>query len=162
MKAVGRRSLRHSLADGLRDRVVAGEFAPGDRLPGEPELARSLGVSRSSLRAAIALLEEDGLVRRMHGSGTYVTDRPLLRNDLSRNFGVSSMIASMGLEPGTVDETCAAEEATAEVAAALAVAEGDAVSALRRVRTAGGRRVVDVTEADDMAEFGHVELAPAR
>ncbi len=146
MKAVGRRSLRHSLADGLRDRVVAGEFAPGDRLPGEPELARSLGVSRSSLRAAIALLEEDGLLRRMHGSGTYVTDRPLLRNDLSRNFGVSSMIAAMGLEPGTVDETCAAEEATAEVAAALDVAEGDAVSALRRVRTAGGRRVVDVTE----------------
>ncbi|MEP6642835.1 MAG: GntR family transcriptional regulator [Gaiellales bacterium] len=146
MKSPGRRSLRHSLADGLRDRVVAGEFAPGDRLPGEPELARSLGVSRSSLRAAIALLEEDGLVRRMHGSGTYVTDRPLLRNDLSRNFGVSSMIAAMGLEPGTVDETCVAEEATAEVAAALGVAEGDAISALRRVRTAGGRRVVDVTE----------------
>ena len=146
MKAVGRRSLRHSLADGLRDRVVAGEFAPGDRLPGEPELARSLGVSRSSLRAAIALLEEDGLLRRMHGSGTYVTDRPLLRNDLSRNFGVSSMIAAMGLEPGTVDETCAAEEATAEVAAALGVAEGDAVSVLRRVRTAGGRRVVDMTD----------------
>jgi DNA-binding GntR family transcriptional regulator len=141
-----RRSLRHSIADGLRERVVAGEFRPGDRLPGEPELARSLGVSRSSLRAAIALLEEDGLLRRLHGSGTYVTDRPLLRNDLSRNFGVSSLIASMGLEPGTVDETCAAEPATAEVAAALGVLEGTPTSVLRRVRTAGGRRVVDQTD----------------
>jgi GntR family transcriptional regulator len=143
---LARRSLRHSIADGLRERVVAGEFGPGDRLPGEPELARSLGVSRSSLRAAIALLEEDGLVRRLHGSGTYVTDRPLLRNDLSRNFGVSSLIASMGLEPGTVDETCAAEAATAEVAEALGVPPGTPASVLRRVRTAGGRRVVDQTD----------------
>ena len=146
MTTLVRRSLRHSIAAGLRNRVIAGEFAPGDRLPGEPELARSLGVSRSSLRAAIALLEQDGLVRRLHGSGTYVTDRPLLRNDLSRNFGVSSMIASMGLEPGTVDETCAAEPASADVAAALGVAEGTLTSALRRVRTAGGRRVVDQTD----------------
>src|SRR5437016_14212338 len=104
MASTARRSLRHSIADNLRERMVAGELAPGDRLPGEPELARSLGVSRSSLRAAIALLEQDGLVRRLHGSGTYVTDRPLLRNDLSRNFGVSSMIASMGLEPGRSEE----------------------------------------------------------
>jgi DNA-binding GntR family transcriptional regulator len=146
MTTLARRSLRHSIAEGLRDRVVAGEFGPGDRLPGEPELARSLGVSRSSLRAAIALLEEDGLVRRLHGSGTYVTDRPLLRNDLSRNFGVSSMIAAMGLEPGTVDETCALEPAAADVAEALGVEPGEPVSALRRVRTAGGRRVVDMID----------------
>jgi GntR family transcriptional regulator len=146
MTTLNRRSLRHSIADGLRERVVAGEFGPGDRLPGEPELARSLGVSRSSLRAAIALLEEDGLLRRLHGSGTYVTDRPLMRNDLSRNFGVSSMIAAMGLEPGTVDETCAAEPASPEVASALGIEVGEPTSMLRRVRTAGGRRVVDETD----------------
>src|SRR5689334_20624789 len=69
-----------------------------------------------------------------------------MRNDLSRNFGVSSMIAAMGLEPGTVDETCAAEPAADDVAAALGVEPGTDVSALRRVRTAGGRRVVDMTD----------------
>jgi GntR family transcriptional regulator len=141
-----RRSLRHSIADGLRERVVAGEFAAGDRLPSEPELARSLGVSRSSLRAAIALLEEDGLVRRLHGSGTYVTHRPPMRNDLSRNFGVSSMIASMGLDPGTADEQCGAPPAPAEVAEPLGIPSGAPVSELRRVRTAGGRRVVEATD----------------
>ena len=139
-----RRSLRHSIADLLRERVVAGEFGPGDRLPSEPELARELGVSRSSLRAAITLLEEDGLVWRRHGSGTYVTDRPPLRNDLSRNFGVSSMIESMGLEAGSVEESCGPEGAPAPVAAALGIDVGEQVSVLRRVRTAGGRRVVDV------------------
>jgi len=126
--------------------MVAGEFGVGDRLPSEPELARELGVSRSSLRAAITLLEEDGLVWRRHGSGTYVTDRPPLRNDLSRNFGVSSLIESMGLDAGSVEESCGPEGAPAPVALALGIDVGEQVSVLRRVRTAGGRRVVDVID----------------
>jgi len=141
-----RRSLRHQLADLLRERMVSGEFTVGDRLPSEPELARELGVSRSSLRAAITLLEEDGLVWRRHGSGTYVTDRPPLRNDLSRNFGVSSMIESMGLDAGSVEESCGLEGAPESVAEALSIDVGEQVSVLRRVRTAGGRRVVDVVD----------------
>jgi GntR family transcriptional regulator len=157
-----RLSLRHSIASGLRRRVVAGDLAPGERLPSEPELAKTLGVSRSSLRAAIALLEEDGLVQRLHGSGTYVTHRPVMRNDLSRNFGVSSMIAAMGLEPGTVDERCGLQPAPAPVAEALEVDAGEPVTALARVRTADGRRVVysidwcrrDVLSPERMHELG--------
>lgn len=146
MSAAPRRSLRHSVAKALRERIVTHKLAPGDRLPSEPELALSLGVSRSTLRAGIALLEEDGLVRRLHGSGTYVAHRPGVRNDLSRNFSVSAMIAAMGVQPGSVDERCAAEHAPSHVAAALGVRAGTLVSALRRVRTADGRRVVDSTD----------------
>ena len=146
MSAAPRRSLRHSVAKALRERIVTHKLAPGDRLPSEPELARSLGVSRSTLRAGIALLEEDGLVRRLHGSGTYVAHRPGVRNDLSRNFSVSAMIAAMGVQPGSVDERSAAELAPPHVAAALGVRAGTPVSALRRVRTADGRRVVDSTD----------------
>jgi GntR family transcriptional regulator len=141
-----RRPLSHSVARALRERIVTHELEPGDRLPSEPELARSLGVSRPSLREGIALLEEDGVVRRLHGSGTYVAHRPGVRNDLSRNFSVSSMIAAMALEPGSVDESCASEPAPPQVAAALGVGEGTPVCALRRVRTAAGRRVVDSTD----------------
>ena len=68
-----RRSLRHSLAQELRARIRAGEWRPGERIPSEPELARQETVSRSSMRAAITLLEEEGYVSRRHGSGTYVT-----------------------------------------------------------------------------------------
>jgi GntR family transcriptional regulator len=140
------RSLRHSLAQELRARIRAGEWRPGDRIPSEPELARRRTVSRSSMRAAITLLEEEGYVLRRHGSGTYVTHRPTLENDLGRNFGVSSMIASTGLTPGTVEQRSGAMPAPAAVAEALGVAEGEPVSCLRRVRTASGRRVVDVTD----------------
>jgi GntR family transcriptional regulator len=141
-----RRSLRHSLAQELRERIHAGEWRPGERMPSEPELARRRTVSRSSMRGAIAMLEEEGYVSRRHGSGTYVTHRPALPSDLGRNFGVSSMIASTGEQPGTVQESSGAVPAPASVAEALGVAEGARVSSLRRVRTAGGRRVVDVTD----------------
>lgn len=143
MAAPTRLSLRHRIAEGLRERLEAGEFLAGTRLPSEPELARRLGVSRSSLRSAITLLEADGLLRRMHGSGTFVTDRPLLRNDLSQNFGVSELIATTGLEPGTTDAHAAREPAPADVAQAFGIDAGAPLSVLYRVRTANGRRVVE-------------------
>jgi GntR family transcriptional regulator len=152
--ATSRSSLRFQLADVLRDRIVDGELSPGDRLPSEPDLARVLGVSRASVRAAITLLEEDGFVRRRRGSGTYIANRPV-HNDLGRNFGVSSMIAAIGLEPGVVDEHCETAPAPPEIATALGIETGEPVSILRRVRTASGRRVVDSTDwlrADDIGE----------
>ena len=141
-----RPSLRHRIAESLRERLEAGEFVAGTRLPSEPELARRLGVSRGSLRSAIALLEADGLLRRKHGSGTFVTDRPLLRNDLSQNFGVSDLIAATGLEPGTAEARATCEPAPPDVAEAFGVEPGAPLSVLRRVRTASGRRVVESTD----------------
>jgi GntR family transcriptional regulator len=146
MGTSARRSLRHLIAASLRARVAAGEFRAGARLPSEPDLARSLGVSRSSLRSAIALLEEDGLLRRLQGSGTYVTHKPLLRNDISRNFSVSAMIAATGLEPGTLFGRAASAPAPADVAAAFAVPTDAILNVLRRVRTAAGRPVVETTD----------------
>lgn len=141
-----RRSLRHSLAEELRARILAGEWLPGERLPSEPELARRRTVSRSSMRAAITVLEEDGFVSRRHGSGTYVSHRPALPSDLGRNFGVSSLIAHLGMTPGSTEETSGTVPAPVEVADALEIEPGAPVGRLRRVRTADGRRVVDVTD----------------
>ena len=140
------RSLRHQLAHELRIRIRSGDLAPGDKLPSEPDLAHRRSVSRSSVRAAITMLEEEGFVARRHGSGTYVTHRPALPNDLSRNFGVSSLIAATGLTPGTAEETCDVIPAPAGVAAALEITEGTPVTSFRRVRTADGRRVVVATD----------------
>jgi DNA-binding GntR family transcriptional regulator len=115
-------------------------------MPSEPELARRRTVSRSSMRAAITMLEEDGIVSRKHGSGTYVTYRPALPHDLSRNLGVSSLIRSTGMRPGTIEQSSGAVPAPRAVADALGVPEGAPVSRLRRVRTANGRRVVEATD----------------
>jgi DNA-binding FadR family transcriptional regulator len=66
----------------LRLRVQGHSYAPGDRLPPERELAASLGVARSTLRPALAALEEEGYLTKRLGSkgGWFVTDldRPIL------------------------------------------------------------------------------------
>lgn len=153
-----RRELRFSLAEELRSRILAGEWSPGQRLPSEPELARMRLVSRSSVRAAMSVLEEEGYVVRRHGSGTYVTHRPALAHDLGRNFGVSSLIAGTGMAPGTVEETVMALPAPAWVAEALGVDVAEPVSTLRRVRTADGRRVVDSTDWCRVEHLGPSEM----
>lgn len=61
-------------ANRLRDGILRGEFAAGSDLPGERELSARLGVSRLTLRAALARLEAEGLVKPVHGSGNRVLD----------------------------------------------------------------------------------------
>ncbi|MGD7705145.1 substrate-binding domain-containing protein [Microlunatus sp. Y2014] len=64
------------MADTLLRRISAGEWAIGDRLPTERELAVSHGVGINTVRRAVGMLERAGLVRRAQGSGTYLLDIP--------------------------------------------------------------------------------------
>jgi GntR family transcriptional regulator len=151
---VRRPALPNQIAGALRAQILAGGSRPGDRLETEPALARRLGVSRSTLRSAIALLEHEGHIERRHGAGTFVTARPVLRNDLGQNFSVTDMIAGAGRRPGTADMQADLVAAPVDIAQQLQVETGAPLSRLRRVRTADGRRVVDSTDwarAEDLS-----------
>ncbi|MGL4242522.1 MAG: GntR family transcriptional regulator [Beijerinckiaceae bacterium] len=56
----------------LKERIVSGAFAEGERLPGEPQLAQTHNLSRVTVRRALDGLARDGLIRRHPGSGTFV------------------------------------------------------------------------------------------
>lgn len=60
------------IAAQLRAAILGGTYAVGDRLPPERDIARALGASRTTIRNALQLLEDDDLVTRRGGSGTYV------------------------------------------------------------------------------------------
>jgi GntR family transcriptional regulator len=62
-----------ALATALRQRVLDGEWEPGEMIPSEASLASSYGVALGTLRQAISLLVEDGIFRRQHGRGTFVS-----------------------------------------------------------------------------------------
>lgn len=66
------RRLYSQAIDSLREWLDRGKYRPGDLLPPEAELARQLGVSRSTLREAMGHLESHGLIVRRRGVGTYV------------------------------------------------------------------------------------------
>lgn len=59
--------------DELFKMIVDGVFPANSQLPSEPDLAKKMGVSRMTLRQALALLQDDGLVKNIHGKGNFIT-----------------------------------------------------------------------------------------
>ena len=64
------------LAGVLRHRIARGEWKHGDKLPSQAELTREFTVARVTVRQAITLLEEDGLLQSRQGKGTFVIAPP--------------------------------------------------------------------------------------
>lgn len=73
----GRRpKLSQRVVSALRGKVIAGDLAPGQKLPTESQLTEAFGVSRTVIREAIATLAADGLVQSRQGAGVFVMEQP--------------------------------------------------------------------------------------
>jgi GntR family transcriptional regulator len=124
-----------ALAAALRQRVVDGEWPPGTALPAETTLAAEHGVALGTLRRALELLADQGLIERRHGKGTFVrgglTGAPMLRF-FRFGAGDGEVPRSRILSRQTV-------VASPEVARRLGVGRGDPVVRLQRLRSLGGQ-----------------------
>ncbi|AUN40487.1 GntR family transcriptional regulator [Tsukamurella tyrosinosolvens] len=109
-----------------------GDLGHGDTLPAERRLAEQLGVSRTTLRKALAELSAEGVLRREHGSGTYVAPPKVVRvrqlTSLSEDFGVDGKQVSSRLL------SCDHITADAETQAALELPRGARVYRVTRLR----------------------------
>ncbi|MFE4952476.1 GntR family transcriptional regulator [Leifsonia sp. NPDC056665] len=140
-------SLEERTATRLRALVQSGSIAEGEQLMSEPELARTLGVSRPTLRVAISILVADRLLVRKRGVGTFVAaDAPSFSNGFERIRGTSEMIAVNGQVPGVVGLDVQHEFADARIAESLGIAEGAAVVRIRRTFLADGIPVMFAEE----------------
>ncbi|MFJ3905116.1 FadR/GntR family transcriptional regulator [Streptomyces sp. NPDC090025] len=72
LRAAGRTSLVDSVVEQLRAQLADGEWAVGDRIPTEHELAQQLGVGRNTVREAVRVLVHSGLLESRQGNGTFV------------------------------------------------------------------------------------------
>ena len=122
------RPLMVAVREDLEARIAMGAYRLGTRLPPEPDLASELRVSRATLREALRSLEEEGLVRRTRGAGTFVQDRPRVANNLDLNFGVSDAIRAAGMRPGSVRATARIEAADPAEAGRLRLEPGEEVA----------------------------------
>jgi GntR family transcriptional regulator len=122
----------------LRDRISSGQWPAGSPLPPQRDLAGEFGVSIMTLRQALQLLTDDGLVAARHGSGTYVAAR--YEYDLGHLRSFAADLAAQGAEIST--RLLATEIITppGEIGARLG---GPAqVLQLRRLRLAAGRPLI--------------------
>ena len=112
--------------DYLRRKIEAGVLTPGQRLPPERDLARDIGVSRPSIRAALRSLAAMGVLETRHGSGSYITDGPPRLNSepLALLAAMHGVTRDQLVEARRVLETSAAglaaQQATPEQIATIA------------------------------------------
>ncbi|SDH93059.1 GntR family transcriptional regulator [Sinosporangium album] len=126
----------------LLEMISSGALHPGERLGAERELAHDLGVSRTTLRQALGLLEESGAVRRVpgRGGGTFVA-RPKLERDLSRVVGIPAMLRDQGFTAGSRVVGASIGGADETTAHALGLNPGDLVTEIIRIRLADGHPI---------------------
>ncbi|HEY2505369.1 MAG TPA: GntR family transcriptional regulator [Streptosporangiaceae bacterium] len=131
------------IEDWLANAIAGGQLSVGDRLPTEHDLAAILGVSRMTLRHALSELAQRGLVTRTvgRGGGTFVAE-PKLEQDLTTLAGFSAQLRRVGKVAGARVLGAIEVPAGPAAAAALGLAEGDPVYAVRRIRLADGKPVV--------------------
>jgi GntR family transcriptional regulator len=123
----------------LLDQISRGQLHPGERLGAERDLAQGLGVSRSTVRQALAALEEAGVVRRVpgRGGGTFLR-RQKVERDLSHVVGVPALLRQQGMTAGSRIVSTGMVAADEETRAALGLVAGDYVLDVVRIRLADG------------------------
>jgi GntR family transcriptional regulator len=134
----GPRPKHAQLRDVLADLAV-NELGPDAAIPSERELMATYDVSRDTVRKAIESLVVDGLLRRIHGKGTFVS-RPRLESRLHL-ASFSQDMRRRGLEPSTRLITIELDRPPAEIVKALGLGRNGKAWRLDRVRLADGQPI---------------------
>jgi GntR family transcriptional regulator len=121
----------------LRDRIVSGEWKPGDMLPSETELIERYEISRITVRQALEKLVEEGLIYRRRGLGTFVAV-PGIEQSLNRIVSFTEDMRRRGLHPGTQVLSATVVAASEELAEKLQVSPGEVLARFERLRLADG------------------------
>src|SRR2546429_8672936 len=127
------RSVYKQIADHLRTAIARGRLHEGDQLPSEARLMAHYGVARMTIRNAMRLLQDEGLVTAEHGRGVYVRSRPPVRRLASDRFAqrhrkegkaaFNAEAAQIGATPQVDRLTVSTARPPAEVADRLSVAD---------------------------------------
>lgn len=127
-----------TIRDRLADDIAAGKFAPGARLPTEPELCIAFGAGRHSVRRAVASLAVEGKLRVEQGRGTFVEAMPQITYQIGRRTRFRQNLLEQGISPKGEHISAEILPAPSRVAQALEIAEGTPVHRLLRRGLADG------------------------
>ncbi|OZV83976.1 GntR family transcriptional regulator [Micromonospora echinospora] len=127
--------LHAQVSEQIRTRIVSGDWPPHYRLRSEPELAADLGISRGTLRRALATLIRDGLLVQVRGRGTFVTSTAIEPSIAQKLNTLSEDFARQGVSYTTEVLSQRVIAAPPPLATLLDLDPGQSVLHLERLRS---------------------------
>ncbi|MDR2945451.1 MAG: GntR family transcriptional regulator [Candidatus Adiutrix sp.] len=125
------------LAGSLKQKIASGEYQPGAKIPSESAISKFYCLSPMTVRQAVGLLAEQGLLKRVHGSGTYVCGPDWTR----ATFTLEGLLELLHDKSGISIKILRASmrRAGLQASAALNVVEGTPIISLMRLVSHEGR-----------------------
>ncbi|HSV35803.1 MAG TPA: GntR family transcriptional regulator [Ramlibacter sp.] len=121
------------IKDILRARILEGTYQPHQQMPSESDMMAAFNVSRITVRQALNDLQNEGLIFRMHGKGTFVS-KPKAFQDLGRLQGFGEAMRQMGYETFARVISVRTVTPTAQVQERLQLPKRAKVTELQRLR----------------------------
>lgn len=136
------RQLYLQVIEKIKQDIKDGVYIEKEKLPSEFELSKQLGVSRATLREALRILEEENVIIRRHGVGTFVNAKPLFSSGIEQLYSVTSMIEQAGMKPGTIFLSSSKQIVSEDEVRLFDCKENDSLTVIERLRTANDEPVV--------------------
>lgn len=125
--------LYEQIKDVLRSRILDGSYQPHQQMPSESEMMSAFAVSRITVRQALNDLQNEGLIFRIHGKGTFVS-KPKAFQDLGQLQGFNESMRSKGYEAFARVISIRTVQPSAQVQEKLQLPKRAMVTELKRVR----------------------------
>lgn len=135
-------ALHVQLADIIREKIYGHEWGSNSKIPSEHELMVRFDLARGTVRRAISLLVDEGLLARRHGKGTFVAEPGISHAAGARPFSFAATLHEQGKDFVTRVADAWVTPASPDVARELEVAPGTDVMFLRRVRSVDGEPIM--------------------
>lgn len=144
----------------LKELLHSGNYMPGARLPSEHALSEQLGISRPTLREALHQLEEEGIIVRRHGVGTFVArPQPVIEAGLEALESLERLAGRLGLHTQMSELHMAERPATPDELEKLGLATDTNVTVITRVIETSGQRIAYLVDVVPVAYLCCAELA---
>lgn len=128
--------------DKIKQDIENGLIKPGNKLPSEFDLSKELGVSRVTLREALRILEDENVIIRKHGVGTFINAMPVFTSGIEELYSITQMIEKNNQKAGTIFVNIDHLSATNADMKAFNMENLETILRIERIRTADDEPVV--------------------
>ncbi len=126
--------------------ISQNQLIRNDQLPSEASIAKTLGVSRNTLREAYISLENEGIIVRRHGIGTFVANSPVIRDSLNEFSPFAQIIQDVGYTPNFRTLSMGFDYAPAEVYDVFESPSSEKIRHIKRIVLADQQPVIYVDD----------------